>query len=99
MKKKVDFIHLGYNKTATTWWQTFGYLALKNITLLNSESDQGDETFYNLFVELLDYNFNLKKFQSDFLDKSLKIIIIKTKQLYVRKIYLIMPGQVLDLML
>ena len=67
MRNKVDLVHIGYHKTASTWWQQIGYTSSKDIFLLNSEVNKSDKAFFELFVEPLEFDFkkNLLNFQKE----------------------------------
>ena len=45
---KVDFFHVGFHKTASTWFQEIGYKRHSDISLVNG--DCWDSVFYNRFI-------------------------------------------------
>lgn len=63
---KVDFIHLGYHKTASTWFQLFGYGKHPDILLLNHPKTQGYRLFMDTFVYPDNFNFSHFEFSNSF---------------------------------
>lgn len=59
---KIDFIHLGYHKTASTWFQLFGYGNHPDIFLLNDPKSPRYKIFMNEFVYPDDFKFCHDKF-------------------------------------
>lgn len=57
--KKINFLHVGYHKTASTWFQKIGYPSLNDIKIVNR--DQSDMQFFKLFIEPDNFNFSQKK--------------------------------------
>jgi hypothetical protein len=68
MKNTIDFFHIGYHKTASTWFQTYGYPSHPEINLLNK--GDLDPIFYSSFVAPDGINFDLSKFEMDFMVNS-----------------------------
>ena len=72
MKKNIDLIHIGYHKTASTWFQRVGYRSGNNIELVNDENKGGDGFFYKNFIEPSNFQFNKDKFNDEFFSKFYK---------------------------
>ena len=65
-KLKIDFIHIGYHKTATTWFQTYGYPSIPSIFLLNHPKSHYYRAFMDYFVNPDDFSFDYKVFLDEF---------------------------------
>ncbi len=68
MKQKVDFLHIGYHKTASTWFQLNGYPMHPEINLLNQGSL--DPVFYETFVQPDEFNFDMEVFKTNFWEQA-----------------------------
>jgi hypothetical protein len=64
VKHKVDFLHIGYHKTASTWFQLYGYPMHSEINLLNQGSF--DSVFFDTFVGPDEFNFDEVEFETNF---------------------------------
>jgi len=67
MKNRVDFIHVGYHKTATTWFQLYGYSTHPDINLLNQ--GELDSVFFDTFAQPDDFCFEENDYQKKFIDR------------------------------
>ncbi len=63
---KVDFIHIGYHKTATTWLQLCGFREHPDIVMLNDSRTSLDSYFVNNFVHVDENYFNADVFEKEF---------------------------------
>ena len=65
---KTDFIHIGYHKTASTWFQLVGLPAHTGIAMYNDSRTPLDRYFMQHFVEPDDLVFDRQSFESGFID-------------------------------
>lgn len=63
---KVDFIHIGYHKTASTWMQFHGFPAHPDIVMCNDPKTSLDNYFVRNFVETADFFFDTEHFKKNF---------------------------------
>ena len=63
---KIDFIHIGYHRTASTMLQVHGFPLHHEIQMLNSPQTFLDEYFVTNFVEIDDLEFNANNFMNNF---------------------------------
>ncbi len=66
MQKVVDFIHVGYHKTGSTWLQLVGFQKHPEIELINKPGSNIEKFFYDNFWRADDFDFNPKKFRQAF---------------------------------
>lgn len=63
---KVDFIHVGYHKTASTWFQVVGFPAHTGLVMFNDSRTPLDRYFMQHFVETDDMTFDRQAFEAGF---------------------------------
>ncbi len=63
---KIDFIHIGLHKTASTYLQMCLFPKVDNLLILNNLDGDIDTWFYDNFIKVDAYSFNKVKFLSDF---------------------------------
>ena len=66
---KIDFLHIGYHKTATTWFQYSGYKKFSKVVICNDVETNLYEFFSKNFVEIPDFNFDKDSFEKSFLEE------------------------------
>ena len=57
---KIDFVHVGFHKTASTWFQLTGYPSHPQVNLINTGVN--DKSFYEHFVKPDYFNFDESSF-------------------------------------
>ncbi len=64
-KLNINF-HIGYHKTASTWFQKYAYNMHPQINFLNTIKNERNKNFYDLFIEPDNINFNIENFYKYF---------------------------------
>lgn len=72
-KLNLDFVHIGYHKTASSWFQFYGYKNSSRIRLLNDVRSDFYRIFMNTFVLPDKYNFDYQEYFKSFWTPQLKI--------------------------
>ena len=63
---QIDFIHIGYHKTASTFLQSRVYPKIDNLLVLNHINEKTDQWFYKHFVQVNAHQFDKKNFLKNF---------------------------------
>jgi hypothetical protein len=63
---KIDFIHIGYHKTASTFLQSRVFPLVDNLVVLNGMNQKVDKWFYDNFVNVNSHDFDKDRFVCEF---------------------------------
>ena len=63
---KMDFIHIGFHKTASTYLQSKVFPAVENLDVINHRDVNADQWFYNRFIHVDAHAFNKEVFLNEF---------------------------------
>ena len=64
---KIDFIHIGFHKTASTFLQSKVFPKIQDLIVLNHQNSISDKWFHDNFVRPDAHSFDKTLFQKDFL--------------------------------
>jgi len=78
---KVDFIHIGFHKTASTYLQGCVFPQIDRLDVVNTKSSELDLWFYKNFINVNPHSFNKDKFLNGFSERSRSKINTREKVL------------------